>query len=411
MMFVAREQALRNGKKTAVLLLDLDGFKEVNDSLGHGAGDMLLQGTAARLTSLVRKSDMVAHTGGDEFAVILADIIHPEHAAGIAQKIMESIGRPFLVGEHQVQVTASIGISLFPDDEKDVDALLRYADIAMHHAKELGRNTYRFYDDSITISSLERVRSETMLRRSLDAGEMLIYYQPLVDVATSRIVCAEALARWNHPEKGLLLPQDFIPSAEETGFISVLDEWVLRTVSSQLSSWQNARLPRVCAAVNLSARQFQDPALADMVSRIINETGIPAHSLNLEISETTAMDNVERTAVRLRELTAIGVRISIDQFGTGYSSLNHIKRLPIERLKIDKSFIRHIPDDPDDRTIIRALTAFGHNMRLKVAAEGVETEDQLTFLRRTGCDEIQGYLFGKPAPAEEFEELLMKKAA
>ena len=405
-MNVELKQANRHKKKLAILFLDLDRFKEVNDTFGHNAGDVLLKEAALRLQVVVRGSDTIARIGGDEFNLILADLSRPEDSADIAAKIIRSFQEPFSIAGQELRITTSVGISIYPDDSTEVDALLRYADIAMYHAKENGRNKYQFYDASINFRSLERIRLESMLQRSLQLGEMVIYYQPLVDLKTRRVVSAEALARWRHPERGLLEPKEFLPAAEETGFINAIDEWALRTACKQVRVWLDAGNPPVSVIVNLSARRFQEPDLIKKVSAILKDAGVPPGCLDLEITETTAMANVAVTAVRMRELSEMGIGISIDDFGTGYSSLSYLKKLPIERLKIDQSFIQDIPGDPDDRAVVEAVTAMAHNMKMKVVAEGVETEEQLEFVRRTGCDEMQGFLFSKPLPAEEFQELV-----
>jgi EAL domain-containing protein (putative c-di-GMP-specific phosphodiesterase class I) len=279
----------------------------------------------------------------------------------------------------------------------------------MYHAKEQGRNNYQFYDPKINMRSLELIKLENWLCQSIKRGELLIHYQPLVDIGTNNVVSAEALIRWQHPVLGRLEPQRFIPLAEESGFITVIDEWVLRSACRQMKRWIDAGLPPVCVTVNLSARLFEKPDLVALIQGILDETGIAPEYLDLEITEITegmAMNNVESSAARLRQLAEMGVHISIDDFGTGYSSLNYLKRLPIERLKIDRSFVQDIASDADDRTIIRAVTAMAHNMKMKVIAEGVETEEQLAFLRDTGCDEMQGFLFSRPVPADQFEELI-----
>jgi len=399
-------QARRNRKKLAILFLDLDRFKEINDTLGHEVGDELLKLAAALFRDAIRESDTVARIGGDEFNILLADLVRPESISDIAQKIINRFRSPFSISGHELNITTSIGISVYPDDSKDIDTLLRYADIAMYSAKEAGRNTYRFFNPAISIRTIERMRLENMLRRSIALGELVMYYQPTVDIKNRRMICAEALIRWRHPDKGFLTPEHFIPMAEEMGFITEIDEWVLRTVCGQITSWSNERLSPICVTVNLSARMFQDPELVHKISSVLRETGAFAQCLDLEITETTAMSNVERTASKLLELREMGIHISIDDFGTGYSSLNYLKKLPIERLKIDQSFIRDIATDPDDRAIIGAVTSMAHKMGIRTVAEGVETEEQLAFLRVSECDEAQGYLFSRPVPAERFRELV-----
>ena len=397
-------QARRHNKKMALFFLDLDRFKDINDTLGHEAGDELLKEVAERLKATVRACDTIARIGGDEFNIILADIDHVEVIADIAEKIVECFRKTFTIDGHEFHISTSIGIGIFPDDSEDINTLLRYADIAMYHAKKV-RNTYQFYDPEINVRTLERMQMNNLLLHSVKRGELIVHYQPRIDIKTKDIVGAEALVRWKHPEMGLLDAAQFIPLAEETGFVASIDEWVLRNVCEQVKVWQDAGLS-ASVSVNLSARQLQSPQLVARVSRIFNETGVSPEALHFEITESIAMHNIERTAERLKELSAMGVQIYIDDFGTGYSSLNYLKRLPIECLKIDKSFIRDIGDDSDNRTIISAVTAMAHKMRLKVIAEGVETQEQFSFLRFAGCDEVQGFLFSRPLPAENFEELI-----
>ena len=396
----------RNQGKLAILFLDLDRFKDINDTLGHEAGDELLRAVSARLRTCIRESDIVARIGGDEFNIFLAGITRTEDITTIVRKIMGSFQKPYRIAGHDLPVTTSIGISVYPDDSEEIDTLFRYADIAMYHAKALGKNTYQFYNPGINIRSVERMRMEGYLRQTVERRELFVHYQPQIDIRTGDIVCAEALVRWRHPELGVLPSKQFIPAAEETGFITVIDEWVLRTACAQVRAWLDAGLPPVCVTVNLSAREFQNPELVGTIARILRETGVPSRYLVIEITETLAMSNIERTVSHLNELMKIGVHTSIDDFGTGYSSLNYLKRLPIQKLKIDQSFIRDIAADPDDKAIISAVTAMAHQLKIRVIAEGVETEEQLSFLHSIGCDEIQGYLFSKPLPAEEFMELI-----
>ena len=401
-------QARRNRRKFALLFLDLDRFKEINDTFGHETGDELLKEVSLRLKKCIRESDAAARIGGDEFNIVLADITRSEDVTFIAVKIMESFKRTFMIAGYEFHVSVSIGISLYPDDSEEIDTLYRYADIAMYHAKEMGRDTFQFYNPDINIRSIERIRMESMLRQSIERGELVVYYQPQVNISSGKIVCVEALVRWNHPEMGLLEPKRFIPAAEDTGFITVIDEYVLRTACAQVSAWLGAGLPAVCATVNLSAREFRNPELLHKIADILESTGTPPGYLDVEITESLAMSNVDHTITRLRELADMGVHTSIDDFGTGYSSLNYLKRLPVQKLKIDQSFIKDIATNPDDRAIILAVTAMAHTMRMNVLAEGVETEEQLSFLQSVRCDEAQGYLFGKALPPEQFGELLSK---
>jgi diguanylate cyclase (GGDEF)-like protein len=399
-------QSRRHDTKLAVLFLDLDRFKDINDTLGHESGDQLLKEVAIRLKATVRASDTVARIGGDEFNIILPDVVRAEDISDVAQKIMESFRDTFMISGHEFNVTPSIGISIYPDDGHEMDALLKYADIAMYDAKKAGRNTYRFYNHEMNIRSTERIKLDSGLRLAIDRGDLYVHYQPIIDINTARIVCAEALVRWQHPDMGLLDAARFVSVAEETGFMSSIDEWVLTNVCSQVRTWKESGITPVPVTVNLSARLFQNPELASKVSHIIEETGIPPFCLHIEITESTAMTNIGRTAASIKELAEMGLNISIDNYGVGCSSLNYLKRLPVKRLKIDQSFIRDISTDSDDRDIINAVTAMAHKMDMKVVAEGVETEEQLSFLRRVGCDEMQGFLFSKPLTAGEFQKLI-----
>ncbi len=399
-------QARRNRKKIAFLFLDLDRFKNVNDTLGHGAGDEMLMEVAYRIRRNLRKSDTVARVGGDEFNIILPDIARGEDGSEIASKLVASFQAPFFIAGHELRMTASIGISVYPDDDEDMDTLFRYADIAMYYAKKQGRNAFQFYNPAINTRSIERMQMEGWLRRCVERDELSVHYQPQLEIKTGKIISAESLVRWNHPERGLLQPKSFVPLAEETGLIAAIDLWVLNAVCRQVRTWLDAGFPPFSITVNLSARLFQDPELVVKISKILKDTAFPADCLGLEITESVAMSNIEYTAEQLGKLAEMGMHILIDDFGTGYSSLNYLKRLPIGRLKIDRTFIEDIRTDPDDRAIINAVTAMAHNLRMKVIAEGVETEDQLEFLRGAGCDEIQGYLVSKPLPAEEFSKLI-----
>jgi diguanylate cyclase (GGDEF)-like protein/PAS domain S-box-containing protein len=399
-------QARRHRTKLAILFLDLDHFKEINDALGHEAGDKLLKEVSERFRSATRESDTVARIGGDEFNMILADISRIEDVSDIAVKIVDSLRKPIVIKRHELHVTTSVGISMYPDDSDDIQTLLRYADIAMYHAKESGRNAFRFFSPSINVKTIERMRLAGWLRQTIHRGELSVLYQPQIDIRSKKISYVEALVRWNHPERGLLEPRDFIPLAEETGFITSIDEWVLRTVCLQAASWKKAGVNSFCVAVNLSARQFQSPDLVKMVAAVLAKTGLPPGCLDLEVTESTAMNDVEQSASQLRELRDMGVHISIDDFGTGYSSLNYLKKLPIERLKIDRSFIQDIVKDSDDRAIIGAVTSMAHKMGIKTVAEGVETEEQLAFLRDSDCDEAQGFLFSRPVSAKQFQKLV-----
>jgi diguanylate cyclase (GGDEF)-like protein len=402
-------EARRNRSKLAVFFLDLDRFKNINDTLGHAVGDLLLKEVAGRVKACIRETDIVARIGGDEFNILLPDVIHTEAAAIIAKKILSTFQETFVINGHELRVTASIGISIYPDDGDNADILLKNADIAMYSAKEQGRNNYQFYSSVMNIRILKRAALEDSLRKALERRELLVYYQPQLNIATRRVICAEALVRWQHPKLGLLNPMEFIPLAEETGLIVSIDEWVLRAACARNKAWQEAGYPPICVTVNLSARQFQQPDLVETISRTLQETGLDSRFLDIEITESTAMRSIEHTMSSLTRLTYMGVRSSLDDFGIGYSSLNYLKKLPIQRLKIDKALIGGITVDPSDQAIVSAVIAMGHHLRINVAAEGVETEDQLSFLSSSHCDEMQGYLFSEPLPAERFEKQVMAR--
>ncbi|MFZ5998678.1 MAG: EAL domain-containing protein [Nitrospirota bacterium] len=400
-------QARRDHTRLAVLFLDIDRFKGVNDSLGHPAGDQLLKEAAHRLKWCVRQSDTIARFGGDEFAILLPSVAHAEDIAVTAEKIIGAILRPFVIEDHELHVTTSIGISIYPEDGEHPEVLLKHADIAMYHAKGQGRNNFQFYNATINIRTLERMILENNLRHTLDHGALTIYYQPQLDLTTRSIVSAEALVRWRHPDLGLLNPVQFVPLAEETGLILSLDEWVLRTACAQNKAWQERGHTPMSVTVNISARQFMQPDFADMVSAILQETGLHPQFLEIEITENIAMRDIERTIPQLHRLTEMGVNFSIDDFGSGYSSLGHLKNLPVHRLKIDKSFIRGLIARYEDRAIVKAVVVMAHNLKMRVVAEGVETEEELSFLRATGCDEAQGFIVSEPLPAEEFEQYIV----
>jgi diguanylate cyclase (GGDEF)-like protein/PAS domain S-box-containing protein len=397
---LAVSQAARHNQHLAVLFLDMDRFKVINDSLGHTLGDRLLQGVAERLQGCVREADTVARLGGDEFTLLLPAIGHPADVARVAEKILEALKQPFKVEGRELYCTASMGISLFPEDGADAETLVKNADTAMYRAKEQGRDNYQLYTPAMNATAVERLQLESELRRALARNELEIHYQPVLDLATGRVYGVEALLRWRHPEKGVLGPSDFISLAEVTGLAVPMSSWILRTACVQAKAW-HATHPKLIVAVNLSARQFQQPDLVLTVKAALEETGLPARCLDLEITETNAMQNAEATIATLRELKGLGVRVSIDDFGIGYSSLSYLKRLPIDTLKIDQSFVRDITTDPDDAAIATAVIALAHTLKLRVVAEGVETEEQLAFLTARSCDRMQGYLFSHPLPPDE----------
>ncbi|HEX8948274.1 MAG TPA: EAL domain-containing protein [Dissulfurispiraceae bacterium] len=403
---LALTQARRDGDMPAVLFIGLDRFKSVNDSLGRDAGDMLLKDVASQLKACVRESDTVSRIGSDEFAFLLPRITHADAAAKIAGKVLSLFHRPYALKGHEFHISASVGISICPDDGEHAEALLNHADVAMYHAKGQGGGKYQFYNPAMNVRALERISLENGLRRTLERGELAVHYQAQIDTRDRRIICAEALVRWQHPELGWLNPSQFIPLAEETGLIIPLDEWVLRTACAQNKAWQEEGHPPLCITVNLSAHQFRQPDLVEMVTQVLRDTCLKPEYLELEITESTAMQDVGQTILTLARLTGMGIRFSIDDFGTGYSSLSYLKKLPIQKLKIDQSFIKGLAKDPDYKAITNAIIAIAHNLKLKVVAEGVETEEQFEFLSESGCDGIQGYLFGEPRQAEEFRNLI-----
>ncbi len=398
--------ARRNGKSLVVLFIDLDRFKNINDTLGHEAGDLVLKEVAARLLGCLRESDTVGRLGGDEFVVLLEDMPQPMHGAIVAQKILDEVSRPIKIEMQEYHVTASIGISTCPGDGEDVQSLLKNADIAMYRAKEQGKNNFQFYSEALNVHTVERLALESDLRRALERDQFVLHYQPKVDIHSGRIASVEALVRWQHPERGLVAPMDFIPLAEETGLIVPIGLWVLQAACAQARAWRDQGLPWLRVAVNLSARQFTHENLLEDVARILDETGLDAEMLEFEITESMVMQDPAKAEKLLAELKAMGVFLSIDDFGTGYSSLSYLKRFPIDSLKIDRSFIRDLPGDGDDAAITRAIIAMAHGLRLTVIAEGVETAGQLDFLRDNGCDEMQGYHFSKPVPARELGRLV-----
>lgn len=393
----------------AVLFLDLDRFKVINDTLGHAVGDLLLQVVAERLGSLLRSGDTVARLGGDEFVIILDDVAKAEDVAKVCQKILEALSMPFFLKEHELFITASIGISLFPNDGRDAETLLKNADTAMYKAKEQGRNNYQHFSPSMNVKALERLSLETNLRYALERDEFLLHFQPFVSLATGEIVGMEALIRWRHPQLGMVPPSQFIPLAEETGLIVPISEWVLKAACEQNKKWQNEGLKPIRMAVNLSARQFYEKDFQKGVISILRKTGLDPNYLELELTESIFMKNAEATIRALDELHQIGIAISIDDFGTGYSSLGYLKRFPVNKLKIDQSFVRDAVQDSEDAAITNAIVVLGRTLQLKTIAEGVETIEQLELLRSIGCDEIQGYFFSRPLPADEATKILVEK--
>ena len=399
----------RDGRWVAVVFLDLDQFKLINDTLGHSAGDELLKTVAERMVQCVRSIDTVARLGGDEFVIVLFDA--PDNMDGIAhtlQRIQHVIAQPLQIGAQKLQVTCSMGVSTYPENGTDIDTLLMNADAAMYSAKDMGRNNYQFYASEMNAKVQDKLVLQDGLRRAIEHSEFLLLYQPQIDLLSGRITGVEALIRWQHPELGVISPNRFIPLAEETGLIVQIGEWVLRTACMQNKAWQDTGLPSIRLSVNVSARQFAEKNLIHRVARALEDSGLDACHLELELTESLIMQDVPQAIVKMEALQTMGVQMSIDDFGTGYSSLSALKQFPVCRLKIDQSFIRDIPADPDDKAIAMAVISLGHMLNLKVMAEGVETEQQLAFLREHECDEAQGFLFSRPVSPDEIAKLLRR---
>ena len=405
----AIDEALRHERLVAVMFIDLDRFKVINDTLGHDAGDELLKIVAQRLNDAVRPGDTVARYGGDEFVVVLANVAHVDDVTRVAQKILARLGPGISIMGRELFVTPSIGITLFPFDDRHSDDLLRNADAAMFQAKQLGGNTYQFYTAELNIRAERRLTLETSLRHALDRGEFLLNYQTQVHIASGRILGAEALIRWQHPEWGLVPPTEFIPLAEETGLIVPIGDWVLHEACRQAHDWHNRGWPDLRMTVNLSGRQLAQHGLSARLAEILQATKLAHGRLELEITESLLMQNLDQIADRLTSIAALGISISMDDFGTGYSSLSYLKKLPIDVLKIDQSFVRDITTDPDDAAIVHAIIAMAHGLGIYVVAEGVENAEQVAFLKRHHCDIMQGYYLSHPVPAEQFEALLLTR--
>lgn len=406
--------------------MDLDAFKRINDTLGHDVGDHLLKVVSERLRETIRPSDLVlraehefeasfggsnlARLGGDEFTILIPDLERVEDALNVAHRVKEAMRRPFMIEGHEIFVTASIGISLYPEDGEDCNSLLKYADTAMYHAKNCGKNNAKLYSSSLTMEIMSHVKMEVGLRKALQNNELYLLYQPQIDVPSTQIVGVEALVRWRHPERGIISPTEFIPLAEETGLIVPIGEWVLRTACNQAKAWQNDGGRAIRMAVNLSAKQFKDENLMQIVLSALADTGLDARLLELELTEGTLMDDARATMVTLEQLRGIGVYLSIDDFGTGYSSMNYLKRFDVRALKIDKSFIAGLPQDTENAAITRAIIAMAHGLKMVVVAEGVETDEQLLMLEEYGCDMAQGYFLGHPSPHDTITAMLVRQA-
>jgi diguanylate cyclase (GGDEF)-like protein len=400
----------RYERKFAMMFIDLDRFKQVNDTLGHAAGDALLVEVSSRLRSCLRESDVVARLGGDEFVVILSEVTENHRVAKVAGNVLAALGKPLLLSDQECGVTASIGIALFPADGGDAETLTKHADIAMYTAKEEGKNDFRFFSSEIKSQSVERLKLETNLRQALDGNELFLHYQPKLSVATGRVTGVEALLRWNHPVLGELSPNQFVPLAEETGLIVPIGRWMLKTACLQSMEWQRRGLMPVSVAVNLSPRQFADVNLLRDVDGALADSGLAPHLLQLEISESTVMLNVGRAVELLDAIQSRGVRLAITDFGMGYSSMSLMKRFPIDTIKIDRSFMRDLPQGTEDKGIAEAIIGMGKALGLTVIAEGVETSDQEVFVRNHACDELQGFLFSQAVSSEDLAALLQSQA-
>ncbi len=403
---LAQAQASRTEHLMAVMLLDLNRFKVINDTLGHDLGDLLLKEVALRFATCMRGGDTLARWGGDEFVFLLPNLVHPEEAAEVAARVLNVLFQPFLLADKEIFVSASIGITLYPTDDQTREGLLQNAEVAMYRAKEHGESAYQFFTGDMNARAFERLALENSLRKALERNELLLYYQPQVDLETGKISGMEALLRWQHPELGMVSPAQFIPLAEETGLIVPIGKWVLREACRQNKAWQDAGMARMRISVNLSARQFQQQDIVEMTASALQESGLTADCLELELTESYIMQNPEVAISTLKQLEEMGVFLSVDDFGTGYSSLSYLRRFPIDCLKIDQSFVRDIPGNADAVAIVSAIVAMARSLMLELVAEGVETQEQLDYLKQLQCNRMQGYLFSRPIPAQEFEKLV-----
>jgi len=398
--------ARRHGRHLAVLFVDLDRFKRINDSLGHVIGDRLLQSVARRLLACVRDSDTVSRQGGDEFVIILSEVAHARDASVTADKVLLAFREPFRVDQHELHVTCSVGIVTYPDDGADAEALIQNADFAMYHAKDTGRDRYQFFRSDMNGRAIERQSLETELHHAIERQEFVMHYQPKIELATGAIVGVEALIRWYHPRLGLILPGEFIPIAEECGLIVPIGRWVLREACRQSRAWQDAGLAPTCLAINISPAELRSADFANEVRAILAETKLESRHLELEVTETFLLQDIEATTAVLRALKKVGVQLALDDFGTGYASLRFLRTFPIDAVKIDQSFVRRIRIDPADASIVNAVISMGRSLHMRVVAEGVESRQQLELLAAQGCSEAQGFYFSRPVPADECTRLL-----
>jgi diguanylate cyclase (GGDEF)-like protein len=398
--------APRHKNKVAVLFLDIDGFKHVNDSLGHPIGDKLLQSIAKRLVDCVRSSDTVSRQGGDEFVVLLSEVQHLEDAAVTARRMLEAVAEAHSIDQHDLHVTTSIGLSVYPDDGKDAETLIKNADTAMYQAKEKGRQGYQFFKLAMNVRAVERQSIEESLRRALERHEIALHYQPKINLKTGAITGAEALIRWTHPTRGPVSPASFISVAEDCGLILPIGAWVLRKACEQARAWMDAGLPATTMAVNVSAMEFRDEEFLEGLFTVLTETGLDPSALELELTESVLMKRAESAASILHAVRKRGIKVAVDDFGTGYSSLSYLRRFPVDALKIDQSFVNQISTAGDDTAIVTAVIGMARNLKLRVVAEGVETREQAAFLRSHECDEAQGYYFSRPVLPHQFAEML-----
>ncbi len=403
---LALTRASRNGGQIGLLFIDLDNFKKVNDTLGHSAGDQLLQEAAERLTACVRETDTVARLGGDEFTIILPDLQKAHDVEQVVRQILDRLSTPYLIDGTEVFASGSVGITLFPDDGKDAETLLKNSDTAMYRAKYDGRNTFRFFTAKMNAEALESVKLENQLRHAVDRGEFVLHYQPIIDLESGRVAGAEALLRWNHPVDGIVSPIKFIPLAEETGLIVPIGDWVFKAACEQIREWHDIGLNSLHVSVNLSPRQCREITFYETFEDTLRTTGADPNAVTLEITENLLMESDNDDAVTmLHKLRDQGVHLSLDDFGTGYSSLSYLKRFPFDVLKIDRSFVKDVATDPEDKALIEAMIAMAHGLNIKVVGEGAETREQVDFLRSRNCDAVQGYYFSKPIPADQFIDL------
>lgn len=420
-------QALRYARRhhlyAAMLLLDLDRFKQVNDSLGHKIGDLLLQAVAKRLMDAIRHSDSVgrkvapelspiaSRLGGDEFTVFLTNLAHAQDAGIVGRRILDMLAEPIVLEGHEIFMTGSLGIACFPADTDDADLLMKHADTAMYHAKSEGRNNFQFFSSAMNASIQQRVQIESQLRKALDREELMAYFQPRMDVRTRGVVGAEAVVRWRHPERGILLPAEFVPVAQESGLIQAIDGWMFRQACREIQLLNQLGLPPLKVSVNVSNSLFREKTFTDLIAQVLTESGLPAHLLELELTESIILRHAEPAIILLKALKAMGVSLAIDDFGTGYSSLSYLHRLPVDTLKIDQSFVQELSHSRESQAIVRAIVAMGHSLEMRVVAEGVETDEQMSFLVGEGCDEVQGYLFSKPLSADQMTDFMKQQPA